>query len=110
MRRWPRARFAYASYAVVFIVLSQTSMLLFGECFLTELTHWCLGHDPGRVTSDDWFTERLARYVFGMAPSRHGISRLSEALVLATAAGVLVSVLRAHRRATPHAPSGGTSP
>ncbi|MBK6695785.1 MAG: hypothetical protein IPG50_26775 [Myxococcales bacterium] len=41
------------------------------------------------AASNDWFTVRLARAVFGMAPSRRIISWLSEALVLATAAASL---------------------
>jgi len=97
VRRWPHARLAYAIYAVTFIVLSQASMLLIDECFLTAVTHWCWGHDPTHVASNDWFTVRIARDVFGMAPSRHVISRLSEALVLVTAAGVIVSVVRSRR-------------
>ena len=99
VRRWPRARLAYAAYAVLFIVASQASMIVLDECFLTTLTRWCWSHDPAHVVSNDWFTVRLARAVFGMAPSRHVVSRISEALVLATAAGVIVSVLRAHRHA-----------
>ena len=101
VRRWPRARLAYAAYAVLFIVASQASMIVLDECFLTTLTRWCWSHDPANVVSNDWFTVRLARAVFGMAPSRHVVSRISEALVLATAAGVIVSVLRAHRHAAP---------
>ena len=101
VRRWPRARLWYALYAAAFIVLSQASMLLMGECFLTSLTRWCWAHGPMHAASNDWFTVRLARAVFGMAPSRRIISWLSEALVLATAAGVSVSVVRARRRTRP---------
>lgn len=101
VRRWPRARLAYAAYAVLFIVASQASMIVLDECFLTTLTRWCWSHDAANVVSNDWFTVRLARAVFGMAPSRRVISRISEALVLTTAAGVIVSVLRAHRHAAP---------
>lgn len=98
VHRWKRVRLVYASYAALFIVLSQGSMLVLDECFLTTLTRWCWSHDPGHAVSNDWFTLRLARVVFGMAPSRRIISRLSEALILVTAAGVIVSVLRARRR------------
>ncbi len=97
VRRFPRARLAYAIYAVTFIVASQASMLLMDECFLTAITSWCWHHDPAHVVSNDWFTVRVARAVFGMAPSRHFISRLSEALVLVTAAGVIISVVRSRR-------------
>jgi putative copper export protein len=91
VKRWPRARIVYATYAVTFIVVSQASMIFLDECILTVATRWCWGHDPSHVISNDWFTERLARAVFGMAPSRHVISRLSEVLVLATAAGIIAS-------------------
>ena len=94
VRRWPRVRLAYATYAVVFIVVSQVSMLFIDECFLTAVTRWCWRHDPAQVISNDWFTVRLARAVFGLAPTQHVISWLSEVLVLATAAGVIVSVFR----------------
>ena len=97
VKKWPRARLTYATYAVSFVVLSQASMIFMGECFLTTVTRWCWRHDPALVVSNDWFTVRLARVVFGMAPSRHFVSRISEVLVLATAAGVVVSVFRSRR-------------
>jgi hypothetical protein len=96
VRQWRRARLAYAIYAVVFIVASQASRLLLGECFLTTAARWCWSHDPTRAVSNEWFTVRMARGVFGMAPSHRAIARLSEALVLATAAGVIVSIVRSH--------------
>lgn len=99
VRRWPRARLAYAAYAVLFIVASQASMIVLDECFLTTLTRWCWSHDPANVVSNDWFTVRVARAVFGMAPSRHVVASVSEALVLATAGAVIVSVFRSRRLA-----------
>ena len=98
LRRWPRARVAYATYAVVFIVLSQASMFVLNECFLTTIARWVWEHEPARPVSHEWFTVRLARFVFGMAPSHRSISRATEALVLVTALGALVSVLRSRRR------------
>lgn len=103
VRRWPRVRLGYAVYAVTFIVASQVSMLLLDECFLTTITRWCWAHDSTHVVSSEWFTVRLARAVFGMAPSQRLISRISEALVLVTAAGVIFSVVRARRHPTPRA-------
>ena len=98
LRRWPRARVAYATYAVVFIVLSQASMFVLNECFLTTIARWVWEHEPARPVSHEWFTVRLVRFVFGMAPSHRSISRATEALVLVTALGALVSVLRSRRR------------
>lgn len=98
LRRWPRARVAYATYAVVFIVLSQASMFVLNECFLTTVARWLWEHEPARPVSHEWFTVRISQFVFGMAPSHRVISRATEALVLITAVGALVSVLRSRRR------------
>lgn len=98
MRRWPRARVAYAGYALGFIVLSQTSMVVLNECFLTTLARWCWDQGPAHRVSHEWFTVRISRFVFGMAPSHRVISRATEALVFVTAAGALVSVLRSRRQ------------
>jgi hypothetical protein len=97
VRRWPRTRMTYASYAVAFIVLSQASMFWLNECFLTTLARWVWEHEPARPVSHEWFTVRISRFVFGMAPSHRSISRATEALVMITALGALVSVLRARR-------------
>jgi hypothetical protein len=110
VQRWPHARLAYATYAVLFVVLSQTSMFLLHECFLTKVASWCWGHDPSHFASNDWFTERLARAIFGMAPSRHLIARLSEALVLATVAGVILSVVHVRRHASTRTRPGSSPP
>ncbi len=93
VRRWPRLRRGYAIYAVTFVVLSQGSQALLGECFLTTVARWFWEHPaagaatPGDV--EEWFTVRLAHTVFGMSPARRAITLISEALALATAAGVL---------------------
>ena len=91
-RRWPRARRVYAIYAVVFVVLSQGSQALLGECFLTTLARWFWeypsdGLPPAAV--DEWFTVRLARTVFGLSPPYRAITLISEILAAVTALGVL---------------------
>jgi hypothetical protein len=90
--RWPRWRRAYAIYAVVFVVLSQGSQALLGECFLTTLARWFWEHPhvgPPPVGVDEWFTVRLARTVFRLSPPYRTITIISEVLATATAAGVL---------------------
>ncbi len=103
VRRWPRLSLAYAVYAVAFVVVSQGSQLLLGECFLTTiaraLQHW--GALRGSPTDEAWFTQRAARAVFGLAPSRRAISVTFDVLVAVTAVGVLVRML--HGRSTPAA-------
>jgi hypothetical protein len=98
VRRWPRLRLACAIYAVSFIVASQASMLLFHECFLTEITSWLNARGTTPMGGGEWFTERVARVVFGMAPSRELISRLSEALIACTAVGVILTLVHARSR------------
>jgi len=99
-RRWPRLSIAYGIYAAAFVVLTRLSHYALGECFLTTLSrHIWRAAAPGAET-DEWFTVRFARLVFGLTPSHRAIALASEALVLVTAIGVLVSlhgVRHAHR-------------
>lgn len=100
--RYPRLSRWYAIYAVSFIVLSQGSQMLTGECFLTTLATalWRHGSAPAGSEPAEWFTVRFARAVFHMSPSHHAISRAAEALILVTSVGLLLSMYR-HRRTFP---------
>jgi hypothetical protein len=86
--RWPQATRVYAIYALTFVVLSQTSQWLLGECFLTSLARSALGR--GSV-SHEWFTVRLARAVFGLAPSERAVSVTFDVIVAVIALGVIVA-------------------
>lgn len=96
---------AYVRYAVAFVVLSQTSQWLLGECFLTTLTRaaWNAGggFDPADRT---WFTIRVAEAVFRMRPSERAVSIVFEALVLVTGLGVLAHLHRHRAGVAPNAP------
>jgi hypothetical protein len=102
VRRWPRLARASAIYAVVFIALSQGSQMLLGECFFTTLARRAWEHaalDGAAPASNEWFTVRVARAVFGMSPSHHAITRVFEVIVLVVAAGILASLARGRRSA-----------
>jgi hypothetical protein len=93
--RWPRAARTYAVYAIVFVVTSQVSQWVLGECFLTNLALFCWERVPSTApVSKEWFTVRIARAVFHMAPSHRAIVILSEALVVTTAVAALWSLHR----------------
>ena len=96
-RGWPRATRVYAGYAVAFVIVNVTSRALLGECFLTTLSRACwqaAAHAGGRTpVPQEWFTVRMAEAVFRLTPSHRGIKLASEALILVTAIGVLVSSL-----------------
>ena len=82
-------------YAIAFIVVSQGSHLLLGECFFTTIARrvWHLAPLSGGASavSEDWFTVRLAEAIFHLAPSHRAVVLVSYALILACAVGVLVS-------------------
>jgi hypothetical protein len=110
-RRPPGAARAYGVYAIAFIVVSQGSHLALGECFLTALARACWQHASLSGASagvpDEWFTVRLSQAIFRLTPSHQSIKLVSEALILVTSIGVLVSLGafgRSSRRA--HAGSG----
>lgn len=86
--RWPRLTRIYGLYAVTFIIVSQTSQWLLGECFFTTIARWCWQRSDGGG-SDEWFTVRVAQAVFKLTPSHRSIAVVSELLILVTAAGVL---------------------
>ena len=91
----PRLTRAYGVYAIVFIVLSQGSRFLLGECFLTTLSRFLWQHGPAaRSAPDEWFTVRFAELIFHLTPSHRAISIASEALVLVTAVGMLATMAR----------------
>jgi hypothetical protein len=93
--RWPRLTRAYGIYAIGFILGSQASHLLLGECVFTRLARffWELpGPGDPRASSREWFTVRLAEAVFHLTPSHRSIVLVSEGFILATAVGVLVSL------------------
>ena len=81
MHRWPRLRIAYAIFAVGFVVVSQGSMLVLGECVFTTVARWCSSHDPGRAVTNDWFTVRVARAVFVYETPRSRDTRDARAVV-----------------------------
>jgi len=91
VRRWPRLTKIYGIYAVAFVLVSRVSHSILGECFLTTVARHFWGGAPALAT-DEWFTVRVARLVFGMAPSHRIIAWMSEALILLTALGVLSSM------------------
>ena len=103
---WSRA---YVRYAIAFILLSQGSQWLLGECFLTSLTRAAWNAGGGFDAADrTWFTIRVAEAVFRLRPSERAISIAFEALVLVTAVGVLVHGRRSGR--PPRAPRGKSGP
>lgn len=95
--RWPRLSTAYGIYAVAFVVLTRMSHFAYGECFLTRLSRQFWSAAPAARQTDEWFTVRFARLVFGLTPSHRAIALGSEALILVTAIGVLVSLHRLRR-------------
>ena len=97
-RRWPRLTRAYAIFAVSFVVLSQGSELILGECFLTTIARTCYQRSPTAIASYEWFTVRFAESIFSMSPSHRSIVYLGEGLIVVTAVGVLLW-LHAHRQA-----------
>src|SRR5258708_20582068 len=61
-RRWLRLSRVCAIYSIAFIVVSQTSQWLLGECFLTTWARWLWRRGSGTPPFErhaDWFTLRL---------------------------------------------------
>lgn len=100
--RWPRLTKAYATYALVFVVLNQVSKWMLDECFLTSIARylWEAGAPPGGADVDEWFTVRFSQAVFHMTPSHRLINTIGEVLIVATAIGMLLSAKHFKRSPT----------
>jgi hypothetical protein len=93
--KWPAATRAFGVYAIGFVVASQASRWLLGECFLTTMARACWERAAASAAgSEEWFTVRLAQAVFHMAPSHRAVVVASEGLIAATALGVTWSLRR----------------
>jgi hypothetical protein len=98
--RWPRVSSAYSIYALIFVVVSQLSHWILGECFLTTIARWLWERQPEGTAPahvDEWFTVRMAEAVFRLTPSHRAIVWISEAFILATAIGSLRTMRRTRR-------------
>jgi hypothetical protein len=109
VHRWPRLSKAYAIYSIAFVVLNQLSMWTLRECFLTTLARACWERAPAGTTSvsHEWFTVRLAYAVFGLTPSHKLVKVITEALILISAIGVLVSAYRLRKPTVAGRPQRG---
>src|SRR5579859_7453968 len=94
----PRLTRAYAPFSVAFVVVSQVSRFALGECVFTTLARWLWDHasavQDAPAASKEWFTVRVSRAIFGMAPSHRAVAVTSEVLSLVTAVGVLFAMRR----------------
>jgi hypothetical protein len=98
VRRWPAITRAYGIYAISFIFVSQMSHLVLGECFLTTVARSLWQRSAAStIDSGEWFTVRLARWVFDKSPSHRAIVIASEILIFVTAFGELLAVRLRHR-------------
>jgi len=97
--RWPRLSFAYTMYAICFVVVSQISHHLLGECFFTTLSRW-LWVAAGS-SADGTFTGRLVNMVAGVRPTADTAVLIWEIAIVVTSLAVVWSLYRHHRARHP---------
>lgn len=87
---WPRWSRAYAWYSMVFVVLSQGSHWLLGECFLTTISRWLWqGVAASGKEPDVLFTVRFVNFVAGIRPSERAAVLVWEFAVVVCSLGML---------------------
>lgn len=94
--RWRGLSLAYTWFALGFVVVSQVSHLMLGECFLTTVSR-ALWEAAGDVTVGS-FTARLVNRVAGFRPSEQAVVIAWEVAIVLTSIGMLWSLHR-HRSA-----------
>jgi hypothetical protein len=102
VRRWQRLTHAYSVYAIAFILTSQLSHVALGECFLTTISRALWEHSAAYgaalTDSSEWFTVRLAKWVFDMSPTHRAVVISTELLILLTVLGELFVLHRKSAR------------
>lgn len=93
--RWPRLSLGYTLYAIVFVLVSQVSHYLLGECFLTTLSRywWELAGDHAAGT----FMVRLVNRVAGVRPDADAAVFVWEVAIFVTSVAVAWSLFHGHR-------------
>jgi hypothetical protein len=100
--RWPRLSWSCVVYTIVFIVVSQASQWLLGECFLTTWARWFWRRGSGAPPFErhgSWFTVRFSEAVFHLRPTQRAVSITWELLVLVCAIGIFLGYRRVRWRA-----------
>lgn len=94
--RWPRLTRAYSWFALAFIVASQLSHLVLGECFFTTLSRalWTAAGNP--VVGS--FTTQLVSRIAGFRPTGREIVVAWETAIVVTSLALLWSAHRRRRR------------
>jgi hypothetical protein len=104
---WPRLSRAVAWYSLVFVIVSQLSHWVLGECFLTTLSLWlwegvrAAGNEPQVL-----FTVRVVNFVAGIRPTERAAVLLWESAIVLGAVGMLFywhrALCRSSRRKKTH--------
>lgn len=85
LRRWPRLSASVAVFDILFIVVNRISHYLLGECIFTRMARqarWA-----GGDWSEEWFTVKLCRVVFGLIPTNRQVVFVEQLVILLAAAG-----------------------
>jgi Trk-type K+ transport system membrane component len=94
--RWPKMTVIYTWYGLAFVVLSQLSHLVFGECFFTTLSRasWEAAGDPAMGS----FSARLVNRIAGFRPTEREVVIGWEVAIVLTSVNLLWSTYRRRRR------------
>lgn len=92
--RFPKLTLTYACYAVVFIIINQVSHYTLGECILTTISRWFWQHSGQHEPTEQWFSIRFAKWIFGLTPTHRDIKVTGEIIIAICAAGGLYSIYK----------------
>lgn len=92
--RLPRLTIGYACYAVVFIIINQISHYTLGECVLTTIARWFSQHSGQHASTEQWFSIRFAKLIFGLTPTHRDVKIAGELMIAVCAVGGLYSAYK----------------
>lgn len=87
--RYPRLSLVYIIYSLLFVIINLLSQHFLGECIFTTLSRYCWSFATTDIDSNEWFSVRFARFIFGLTPSHRAIKNITEILIAISALGGL---------------------
>lgn len=87
--RWQKLSIFLALYNLFFVIANRVSHYILGECVLTRIAR-----SVGGDQSNEFFTVKFSRMVFGFIPSNKSVTYVEQTLVVIVSIGVYLTLRR----------------
>ena len=95
--KFPKLSLTYCCFSLAFIIVNQLSQYFLGECIFTTIANYFYQQANDLQHSNEWFTVRASKMIFGLTPSHYGIKIATEILIGISTVGGIFSLYRKYK-------------